>query len=207
MFDADDQIEFVSRTVGRRTVDHEDAHVLTISRTYPTDVEDLWDALTSIERIPRWFLPITGGLREGGHYQLEGNAGGTVQRCEPPKSFDATWEFAGDVSWIEVSVTPDGEGARFTLDHITRGGEHWDLYGPAATGIGFEMGILGLALHLRTGEAIDPQLGMQWQTTDEAKRYMTRSGELWRDADVASGTDPDDAAGKAGRTLVAYTGG
>ena len=30
------------------------------------------------ERIPRWFLPVSGDLRLGGRYQLEGNAGGEV---------------------------------------------------------------------------------------------------------------------------------
>ena len=53
------------------------------SRTYPTQQADLWDAVTNAERIPRWFLPITGELKLGGHYQLIGNAGGVVEVCEP----------------------------------------------------------------------------------------------------------------------------
>ena len=44
----------------------------------------MWDAVTSAERIPRWFLPISGDLRLGGRYQLEGNAGGEVLECAPP---------------------------------------------------------------------------------------------------------------------------
>ena len=46
-------------------------------RTYRTDRDDLWDALTSAERIPRWFMPISGDLEPGGRFQIEGNAGGT----------------------------------------------------------------------------------------------------------------------------------
>jgi uncharacterized protein YndB with AHSA1/START domain len=45
-------------------------------RAYPTDSADLWDCLTNPERIPRWFLPVTGELAEGGRYQVVGNAGG-----------------------------------------------------------------------------------------------------------------------------------
>ena len=30
---------------------------VTLTRLYDTGVDDLWDALTSKERIPRWFLP------------------------------------------------------------------------------------------------------------------------------------------------------
>ena len=50
-------------------------------RIYPADQADLWDALTNADRIPRWFLPVSGDLRVGGRYQLEGNAGGVVERC------------------------------------------------------------------------------------------------------------------------------
>lgn len=91
MIDSSHQISAVRRTLGDRVIDAKDARVLTISQVYDTDVDDLWDACTNAERIPRWFLPVSGELKLGGHYQLEGNAGGTVERCEPPHSFAATW--------------------------------------------------------------------------------------------------------------------
>src|SRR5918996_5074153 len=50
-------------------------------RRYVAERPDVWDALTTAERIPRWFLPVSGDLAVGGHYQLEGNASGVV---EPP---------------------------------------------------------------------------------------------------------------------------
>ena len=76
--DVDHQIKAVERKLGTRTIDTKDAHVITISQCYDTDQEDLWDAVTNIERIPRWFMPISGDLTVGGSYQLEGQAGGTV---------------------------------------------------------------------------------------------------------------------------------
>src|SRR5262249_20683854 len=82
--------------------------IVVARRTYLTGQPDLWDALTNIERIPRWFLPISGDLRIGGRYQLEGHAGGVIERCLEPESFAVTWEFAGALSWLEVSLTPDG---------------------------------------------------------------------------------------------------
>ena len=60
MIDVDHQINAVQRTVGDRTIDAGEAHVVTISQSYATDAADLWDAVTDIDRIPRWFLPITG---------------------------------------------------------------------------------------------------------------------------------------------------
>lgn len=63
---------------------------VTMRRSYPTDAADLWSALTEPERIARWFLPVSGDLREGGSFQLEGNAGGDILTaghpscCVPP---------------------------------------------------------------------------------------------------------------------------
>ncbi len=68
----------VERTVSSLERDGQAARAVTLARSYATTVEDLWDAVTSAERIPRWFLPVSGRLELGGRYQLEGNAGGTI---------------------------------------------------------------------------------------------------------------------------------
>ena len=73
-------------------------------RSYGTTVEDLWDAVTNRERIPRWFLPVSGELQPGGRYQLEGNAGGVIMACEQLSHFTLTWEFGEDVSWMEGAL-------------------------------------------------------------------------------------------------------
>src|SRR5689334_23616439 len=108
MIDVTHQMNRTRRSVGDRVLEAGEAHVVTIGQAYPTDAADLWDALTNSERIPRWFLPVSGDLRVGGRYQLEGNAGGTVLSCDPPREFTATWEFNGAVSWIEVRVFEEG---------------------------------------------------------------------------------------------------
>ena len=54
-----------------------------ISQVYAAAVGDVWDACTNPERIPRWFVPVSGDLRLGGRYQIEGNASGTIERCDP----------------------------------------------------------------------------------------------------------------------------
>ena len=108
MIDATQQINTVRRTVGTRALEAGEVRVVTISQSYDTDAADLWDACTNIERIRRWLLPVTGDLRVGGQYQLEGNANGTILTCGPPRAFTATWECGGDVSWIEVQITSEG---------------------------------------------------------------------------------------------------
>ena len=116
MIDVDHQISSVERTVGERVLEAGTARVLTVSQSYGGIADDLWDACTSAERIARWFMPVSGDLRPGGRYQLEGNASGTVERWDPPRSFSATWEYGDEVSWIEVRLEPEAaERTRLVL--------------------------------------------------------------------------------------------
>jgi uncharacterized protein YndB with AHSA1/START domain len=204
--DLDHQINAVARAVGDRTIDAGKARVVTISQTYDTDLDDLWDAVTNPKRIPRWFLPVTGDLRVGGRYQLEGNAGGTIERCHPPRSFAATWEYGDDISWIEVTLTVMAPGkTKFQLEHLAVPGDHWEQFGPGAVGIGWDLGILGLSLHLRDGATVDPAAVQAWSASDDGRRFMTQSSDGWCDADIASGADADAARAAADRTTAAYT--
>ena len=205
--DVEHQINAVERKLGSRIIDAKQAHVVTISQSYDTDPDDLWDAVTNIERIPRWLMPITGDLTVGGTYQLEGQAGGTVLTCDPPKNFTATWEFGGGVSWIDVSVGAEGpDRARLVIEHIAHVDDHWNQFGPGAVGIGWDSMVLGLAIHLSTGAAVDPSFGAQWIVTDDGRRFLTLSGEQWRVANVEFGTDPSAAGEMAQRCLAAYLG-
>jgi uncharacterized protein YndB with AHSA1/START domain len=202
------QINAVQRSYGTRTIDTGEAHVLTVSQTYDTDPADLWDAVTNIERIPRWLMPITGDLKVGGTYRLEGNANGTVLTCDPPKNFTATWEYGDTVSWIDVSVADDGpDRARLVIEHIAHVEDEMALqFGPGAVGIGWDSMLLGLALHLSTGESVDPAVGQEWTTTDDGRRFLKLSGDEWYAANVASGADPAVARASADRCLKAYYG-
>lgn len=186
----------------------EAVRMVTVTRTYDATIEELWDACTNPERIARWFLPVTGDLRVGGTYQLEGNAGGTIRSCDPPHRFDATWEFDGKVSWIAVAIAGAGaHRARFTLEHTVPVDEHWSEYGPSAVGVGWDLGLLGLTLHLDAPDGeVDREAVGAWMATDDARDFMVRSSRAWHDAHVAGGADAaEDAAAQAERTLAAYT--
>ena len=196
----------IERTVSLLERDGQAASAVTLARSFATTVEDLWDAVTSGERIPKWFLPISGELRLGGRYQLEGNAGGEITACEPLSHFALTWEFGGDVSWVEVRVADDGAGrARLTLTHTAHLSEHWDTYGPGTTGVGWEMGLLGLAIHLAASDEPMPDEAA-FAISPEGKAFITGSSEAWGHAAVAAGTAPDAAAAAARRTTAFYTG-
>ena len=206
--DVDYQVNAVKRSVGSRTIDAGEAYVATISQSYDTDPADLWDAVTSTERIPRWFLPISGELTVGGRYQLEGHAGGTVLTCDPPKNFAATWEYGGNVSWIDVTVSSDGpDRARLVVEHtIGSDDEIWRDFGPGGVGMGWDSMLLGLAIHLGTGESIDPGFGQKWTGTEEGRRFLTLAGEGWYIASVAGGEDASVARALTDRCIKAYLG-
>lgn len=206
--DVDRQINAVQRTVGTRRIDTGEAHVVTISQCYDTDAADLWDAVTNIERIPRWFLPISGYLTVGGCYQLEGHANGTILTCDPPKNFTATWEWGGNVSWIDVSIGSEGpDRARLVIQHITHGvDETWREFGPGAVGMGWDSMLLGLTIHVGTGESLDPSFGPQWTSTEDGRRFLELSGEEWYTANVANDADPAAARALADRCIKAYLG-
>jgi uncharacterized protein YndB with AHSA1/START domain len=204
VIDGDAQIAAVTRQVSPAGAE---TRTVTLTQTYASGIDDVWDACTNAERIPRWFLPVTGDLRLGGRYQLEGNAGGTIEACEPPTRFRATWEMGDAVSWIEVRFTAEGpDRTRLELAHSAPVDPHWDQFGPGAVGIGWDLGLVGLSLHLATGQPVDPAAVDEWTRSADGLRFMTESSDSWRDADIASGTPVDDATAKADRTLGAYTG-
>ena len=121
MIDVTHRISAVARTVGTRTLAAGEARVVTVARSYPDPVEEVWNACTAAERITRWLMPVSGELRLGGRYQLQGNAGGVVESCDPPRSFTATWEYGGEVSWIELHLTPRGtaRGSRWSTSRTS----------------------------------------------------------------------------------------
>lgn len=208
MIDVAEQINAVSRHLGTRVFGPGEARVSIVTQTYDADVDDVWDACTNPERLPRWFLPVTGELTVGGHYQLEGNAGGTVERCDPPKSFFATWEFNGMVSWIEVRVAPESDGrTRLELEHIAHVDDNlWSAFGPGAVGVGWDLAFWGLANHLAPGRpAVTPENAEAWVMSPEGITFVKGAAEAWRVAHVESGTDEETATAASERVTAFYT--
>lgn len=199
------------REVQDRTRDGQPVRAVIGTRLYATDCGDLWNALTDAERIPRWFAAVTGELELGGRYQIEGNAGGSILKCDPPEELELTWEYGGNVSWVRVSLTQEAGGARMTLEHLIPKDEaaekHWKQYGPGATGVGWDLSFLGLALHLDSGgQSIDQDKNNAWLTSDAGKAFMRTSADGWREAHVNAGEDPGVAEAMARRTADFYTG-
>jgi len=137
-------------------------------------------SLTNADRIPSWFLPVSGDLRVGGRYQLQGNANGVIERCTEPESFAVTWEFGGALSWLAVTLTPDGERTTLELAHQTPvDPERWARYGPSAVGIGWDLALIGLGQHLDRGAAVDPREAAAFLASPDGVEFVRIAATGW----------------------------
>lgn len=203
-----EQLGKVSRRLESAPRDGRPVRVLLAAQTYETDLADLWAAVTRPERLSPWFLPVSGDLRLGGRYQVEGNASGAVLACDPPSSYSITWEFGGEVSWVDVSLKAEPSGwSTLELRHSAQvEDERWREFGPVAVGIGWDTTLLGLAQHLGTDLGVGPSNAAAWMASDDGKQFITRSGRYWQTAAAEAGEEPGQAAAAADRCIAAYTG-
>ena len=209
MIDITREIEAAQREVGTGRTAAGEGTAIRLRRTYDASIEDVWDALTSPERIGRWFLPISGDYRLGGSYQFEGNAGGEILACERPNRIKVTWVYGevsspADISELEVRLSPAGdeETTPRARTHRHRAPTERPSTGRALSASA-GTGLLGLSLHLRGGSVEDPEA---WQLSEEGREFSTRSSEQWGAAWIASGADPEAAAKAVANTTAFYTG-
>ena len=208
MIDIVREIDAIHRSVGTAPLGDGEGRAVRISRTYDSPIEDVWDALTTPERISRWFLPISGDYRLGGRYQLEGNAGGEIVDCERPRRFKVTWVYghadAGPASEVEVRLYAGRRRIRRPWSSSTsrscptRCGTSSD---PGAVGVGWDGGVLGLSLHLRGGvRGRSDRVAAVRRGTGVA----ARSSAAWGAAYEASGADPAAVATAVANTTAFY---
>lgn len=207
MIDATARLAAVRRTVGTRLDGPDASRLVRLVVDVGAPATRVWEACTDAEALASWFLPVQGDLRAGGHYQLLDNAGGIIERCDPPHAFAVTWEFDGNDSVVTVALEPAAAGTRLTLEHrCDRDDPTWALYGPGATGIGWDLTLLGLHLHVDGGPGAGPADAAAWVQGEDGLAFTERLGRAWLRADLAGGADDGAARAAAGRAIEAYTG-
>jgi uncharacterized protein YndB with AHSA1/START domain len=201
MIDLIAELEQARRSVGSGDLNGRGAHVVEVRRMLGAPVADVWDACTDPDRVRRWFLPLTGDLRPGGRFQLEGNAGGEIRTCEPPSRFVLTWESVEAVpSLLSVELIPAGDDTDLRLRHVVPDDDHWAEYGPGAVGVGWDLAVLGLASFV----ARQHVTGADLMADPSAPVFMRRSAAEWGAAHEAAGAAPETAREAATRTSAAY---
>ena len=170
-------------------------------RSYRAEPEELWDALTDPERMRRWFLPVTGDLKVGGTFQLEGNAGGEILECEPPKRFKVT--FGGPTSLLELRLLPGpGASTELELEHSMSEAPAPGGSGALWVGPGWDGGLLGLALYV-AGELDENTNPVEMADSPEVIKYNEQSVRVWIEAIRSSGTTSDDDLAEAAKISMA----
>jgi hypothetical protein len=130
-----------------------------------------------------------------GRYQFEGNAGGTIERCDPPSGLAVTWESGGSTAWVGLRLAGAADGStRLELDHLVPADDDaWRQFGPGAAGVGWDMALLALARHLSGDPATDHGGDPAWPSSDEGKRFASLSSEKWHAADIEAGAGAEEA--------------
>jgi uncharacterized protein YndB with AHSA1/START domain len=194
MIDIAQHLQAIHREVGKAK-DEGGGEVVSVvlRRTYAASVDDVWSALTDPDRIRRWFYPLTGDLRPGGTFQLEGNAGGEIRRCEPPRLLEVT--FGGPTSVVELRLRSASDDTELELVHTVPIEMAGSGAGALFVGPGWDGALLGLAL-LLAGEVIEDPTAMA--NSPEVREFSAGSIAAWVAVVDASGTATADeiAAGE-----------
>lgn len=125
--------------------------VVTFDRSYATTPDDLWDAVTTPERLERWFAPVRGDLTPGGSFVIHFDDRDTpecrLETCDAPHSFTWTWPHEAAASHVAVEVTAEGDGSRLRLVHSRLASDKAPEYGA-----GWQAYVRGLDAHLAGAE-------------------------------------------------------
>jgi uncharacterized protein YndB with AHSA1/START domain len=201
MIDIINQLKAIHREVARRPTEDGEMVSVLVRREYDATVDDVWDAVTDPVRVKRWFMPLSGDLRVGGTFQLEGNAGGEILECRPPRRLRVT--FGGPDSLVELRLTPQGEEqTALELEHTVPIAMAGSGAGALWVGPGWDGGFLGLDLYLRGEVAEDPVAAA---SSPEAIDFSRQSVHAWVAAIESSGTaSAEEIAGAAEMSLAQF---
>lgn len=204
-----DELAAMRRVMGKGSVPYGEAYTMELRRRYDADIEDVWDAITSAERLSRWLMPVTGDLRPGGRFELEGGEHGEILQCERPRRLKVSWLFGPEAdAWagtseVEVRLTPSATGeTEFELIHAAAVGEpSFPTYGPGAGGVGWDWRLLTLAGHLTGDEIVNLA---ELQKSPEGHEFTRRSATAWGEAHLAAGGPPDQVKAAVEATTKFY---
>lgn len=187
----DTSLTTVHRAMGNRDIPAGPARTAVLRRRYEAPIENVWNAITTPDRVNRFFLPLSGDLRVGGSYELQGNAGGEILTCDAPHLLRLQWTPLDDRGYsdqVEVRLTADGPDATWLeLEHasiadVFRNDPDTGCYG---VGTGWEGPLHYLGEYLRG--VLPDRPSAEWYTFDEAEelRLAGIRGREWAKIEAA----------------------
>lgn len=190
MKDIVSELEEARREVARRSGTDGEEVAVVLRRSYRAPVESVWGALTEPDRLRRWFAPVSGDLRAGGAFQVEGNVGGDIVRCEPPGRLILTWGMPNSV--VDVRLSADDAGTALELVHTVPIEVAGSGAGALFVGPGWDIAVRALAGFLAGTEVADPTA---FEGSLEGQQYSAASIAAWAASVGAGGTaSPEEIA-------------
>ncbi len=205
MPDIINEINRVHRQIGSRSIPAGEARTLLLRRSYDAPIKKVWSALTDASRISRWFLRVTGDLRPGSNFRLDGNISGEILRCEPARLLKITWVLGeSPASEVEARLSSSGDGTEFELEHAAVVDQRfWAEFGPGAAGVGWDLSLLGLSMHL-ADEAMVVNRPGAGQHAREFGELISQISHAWGATLAATGATAADVTTAVEHTAALY---
>lgn len=200
------------RTMGKGSVPAGEAYTVEVRRRFRAQVGDVWEAITSPERLQRWLKPVTGDLQLGGRFEFEGGERGEILRCEPPRLLKVSWLHGPEAdAWsgtsevtVRLGPSPSGD-TEFELVHAAVLEEPlFPTYGPGVGGVGWDLHLLALVHQLSGGEPADHAA---IEHSPEGREFIRYSAVAWGEAHLAAGGEPAHVAAAVEATTKFYAPG
>ncbi|MFT7835684.1 SRPBCC family protein [Saccharothrix sp. BKS2] len=175
-------VDETERELGQRTIGAGEAHSAIMRRVYSAPIDEVWSAITDPDRITRYFLPVSGDLREGGSFSIEMNADGEILKCDAPNLLRVTWSYEGSIpDEVEIRLKEVEGGTQLELEHasvrdvLVSSDPKTGDYG---VGAGWEAPLKYLGKHL-AGE-LPNKPSLEWYEPTEEDADLSRdAGMAW----------------------------
>jgi uncharacterized protein YndB with AHSA1/START domain len=94
--------------------------IIHVEDVYPTDIDELWSAVSQPERLKRWLVTVEGDISIGGSFTASFTSGwegtGRVDVCDAPHRLLITTFGNPDETVMEATLTPEGDGTRLVIE-------------------------------------------------------------------------------------------
>lgn len=142
---------------------------------YDTDIEDLWQACTTPERLARWIARVEGDLQVGGTVQVVFTSTWTgpvrIEVCDAPRRLLLTTEpGTDDEGQIEAWLTQEGAQTRLVVEERGLPTSHLPFHAS-----GWRVHLEDLGRSLEVGGPAHPE---GWSSDAGAPRWKERWQEL-----------------------------
>ncbi len=157
-----------------RTLD--EAHgAVRVEDLYDTDIDDLWEACTTPERLARWIADVSGDLRVGGTihavFTRTWTGPGRVEVCDAPHHLLLTMQpGTDDESQMEAWLTEEGSQTRLVVEERGLPVTHLPFHAS-----GWRVHLEDLGRSLEVGGPVHPE---GWSSAAGAPGWKARWEEL-----------------------------